>query len=149
MNKSLQLLLRLAKIREDQALALARQAGAKKNETLRFKDQVIEYAKDYEKSILDGAQKGMSISFIQDANSFREKLLLSSVQIEAQMEGLNQAADRTMQGLAKARMRAKGLTKLMDKSREEARRKKERSEQSQFEDNYVAKMILDSGMKDA
>jgi len=72
MNKSLQLLLRLAKIREDQALALARQAGAKKNETLRFKDQVIEYAKDYEKSILDGAQKGMSISFIQDANSFRE-----------------------------------------------------------------------------
>ena len=92
--KSIELLFRLAKIREDQAMARARRVTGQMNQTAQFKQQVLEYAKDYENQILDGAKKGTSIAFIQDANAFREKLLLSSVQMDPQIEGLNRASDQ-------------------------------------------------------
>ena len=147
--KSIELLFRLAKIREDQAMARARRVTGQMNQTAQFKQQVLEYAKDYENQILDGAKKGTSIAFIQDANAFREKLLLSSVQMDPQIEGLNRASDRALQEAAQARMRTKGLGKLVDKAAREIRKKQERSEINQFEDSYVARLSLNTGTKDA
>ena len=147
--KSIELLFRLAKIREDQAMARARRVTGQMNQTAQFKQQVLEYAKDYENQILDGAKKGTSIAFIQDANAFREKLLLSSVQMDPQIEGLNRASDQALQEAAQARMRTKGLGKLVGKAAREIRKKQERSEINQFEDSYVARLSLNTGTKDA
>ena len=147
--KSIELLFRLAKIREDQAMARARRVTGQMNQTAQFKQQVLEYAKDYENQILDGAKKGTSIAFIKDANAFREKLLLSSVQMDPQIEGLNRASDQALQEAAQARMRTKGLGKLVDKAAREIRKKQERSEINQFEDSYVARLSLNTGTKDA
>ena len=147
--KSIELLFRLAKIREDQAMARARRVTGQMNQTAQFKQQVLEYAKDYENQILDGAKKGTSIAFIQDDNAFREKLLLSSVLMDPHIEGLNRASDQALQEAAQARMRTKGLGKLVDKAAREIRKKQERSEINQFEDSYVARLSLNTGTKDA
>ena len=147
--KSIELLFRLAKIREDQAMARARRVTGQMNQTAQFKQQVLEYAKDYENQILDGAKKGTSIACIQAANAFREKRLLSSVQMDPQIEGLNRASDQALQEAAQARMRTKGLGKLVDKAAREIRKKQERSEINQFEDSYVARLSLNTGTKDA
>jgi len=56
--KPIELLLRLAKIREDQAMANARRATGQVNQAQGFQKQVLDYAKDYENQIMEGAKTG-------------------------------------------------------------------------------------------
>jgi len=147
--KPIELLLRLAKIREDQAMAHAKMASGQVNQTIAFKDQVLEYAKDYENQVLDGGKTGITVAFIQDANAFREKLIQSAVEMDGQIQGLTKASENTLKTATQARMRTLGLTKLVDKMHREKRKKLAKTEMNQFEDNYAARMILQSGTKDA
>ena len=63
--KPIELLLRLAKIREDQAMANARRATGQVNQAQGFQKQVLDYAKDYENQIMEGAKTGTTVAFIQ------------------------------------------------------------------------------------
>jgi flagellar export protein FliJ len=147
--KPIELLLRLAKIREDQAMARAKRASGQVNQTIAFKDQVLEYAQDYENQMLDGGKTGVTVAFIQDANAFREKLIQSAVEMDGQIQGLTKASENTLKNATQARMRTLGLTKLVDKMHQESRKKQAKAEMNQFEDNYAARMSLQTGTKDA
>jgi flagellar export protein FliJ len=147
--KPIELLLRLAKIREDQAMARAKRASGQVNQTIAFKDQVLEYAQDYENQMLDGGKTGVTVAFIQDANAFREKLIQSAVEMDGQIQGLTKASENTLKNATQARMRTLGLTKLVDKMHQETRKKQAKAEMNQFEDNYAARMSLQTGTKDA
>ena len=147
--KPIELLLRLAKIREDQAMARAKRASGQVNQTIAFKDQVLEYAQDYENQMLDGGKTGVTVAFIQDANAFREKLIQSAVEMDGQIQGLTKASENTLNNATQARMRTLGLTKLVDKMHQETRKKQAKAEMNQFEDNYAARMSLQTGTKDA
>jgi flagellar export protein FliJ len=147
--KPIELLLRLAKIREDQAMARAKRASGQVNQTIAFKDQVLEYAKDYENQMLDGGKTGITVAFIQDANAFREKLIQSAVEMDGQIQGLTKASENTLKTATQARMRTLGLTKLVDKMHQETRKKQAKAEMNQFEDSYAARMSLQTGTKDA
>jgi flagellar export protein FliJ len=147
--KPIELLLRLAKIREDQAMARAKRASGQVNQTIAFKDQVLEYAQDYENQMLDGGKTGVTVAFIQDANAFREKLIQSAVEMDGQIQGLTKASENTLKNATQARMRTLGLTKLVDKMHQETRKKRAKAEMNQFEDNYAARMSLQTGTKDA
>jgi flagellar export protein FliJ len=146
---AIELLLRLAKIREDQAMARAKRAAGQVNQTKAFKNQVLEYAKDYEVQMIAGGNQSVSIAFIQDANAFREKLIQSSIEIDGQIQGLSRASEDTLKTATQARMRTRGLTKLVDKMKLEARKKKAKAEMNLFEDNYAARASANSGTKDA
>lgn len=147
--KPIELLLRLAKIREDQAMARAKRASGQVNQTIAFKEQVLEYAKDYENQMLDGGKTGITVAFIQDANAFREKLIQSAVEMDGQIQGLTKSSENTLKTATQARMRTLGLTKLVDKMHQETRKKQAKAEMNQFEDNYSARMSLQTGTKDA
>lgn len=147
--KPIELLLRLAKIREDQAMARAKRASGQVNQTIAFKEQVLEYAKDYENQMLDGGKVGTTVAFIQDANAFREKLIQSTVEMDGQIQGLTKASESTLKNATQARMRTLGLTKLVDKMHQETRKKQAKAEMNQFEDSYAARMSLQTGTKDA
>jgi flagellar biosynthesis chaperone FliJ len=147
--KPIELLLRLAKIREDQAMARAKRASGQVNQTIAFKEQVLEYAQDYENQILEGGKTGIPVAFIQDSNAFREKLIQSAVEMDGQIQGLTKASENTLKTATQARMRTLGLTKLVDKMHREVRKKQVKAEMNQFEDNYAARMNIQSGTKDA
>jgi flagellar biosynthesis chaperone FliJ len=146
---AIELLLRLAKIREDQAMARAKRAAGQVNQTKAFKNQVLEYAKDYEIQMLAASSGSVPVSFVQDANAFREKLIQSSVEMDGQIQGLSKASEETLMTATQARMRTRGLTKLVEKKQHEARQKKAKAEMNQFEDNYAARLNVNSGTKDA
>lgn len=130
-------------------MARAKMASGQVNQTIAFKDQVLDYAKDYENQVLDGGKTGITVAFIQDANAFREKLIQSAVEMDGQIQGLTKASENTLKTATQARMRTLGLTKLVDKMHRENRIKRAKTEMNQFEDNYAARMILQSGTKDA
>jgi flagellar biosynthesis chaperone FliJ len=71
---------------------------------------------DYENQILEGAKTGTSVAFIQDANAFREKLLLSSAEISNQIKGLSMNSDQALKIAMQAKMRSQGLGKLVAKA---------------------------------
>ena len=146
---AIELLLRLAKIREDQAMARAKRATGQINQTKAFQNQVLEYAKEYEAQMIPDGNQSVSIAFIQDANAFREKLIQSSIEMDGQIQGLSRASEDTLKSANQARMRTRGLTKLVDKMKLEARKKKAKAELNQFEDNYAARASANSGTKDA
>jgi len=146
---AIELLHRLAKIREDQAMARAKRVASQVNQQKAFQDQVLEYAKDYESQMLAGGKGGASIAFIQDANAFREKLLHSAIEMDGQIQGLTRASEDTLKVATLARMRTRGLSKLVDKMHLEAKRKQAKAELSQFEDNFSARLSFKSGTKDA
>jgi flagellar export protein FliJ len=146
---AIELLLRLAKIREDQAMARAKRATGQINQTKAFQNQVLEYAKEYEAQMIPDGNQSVSIAFIQDANAFREKLIQSSIEMDGQIQGLSRASEDTLKSANQARMRTRGLTKLVDKMKLEARKKKAKAELNLFEDNYAARASANSGTKDA
>jgi len=146
---AIELLLRLAKIREDQAMARAKRVAGQMNQTKAFKNQVLDYAKEYEIQMLEGGKSGTSVAFIQDSNAFREKLIASSMEMDSQINGLTQASEETLKVATQARMRTRGLTKLVEKKLLEERKKRAKSELNQFEDNFSARLNLQTGTKDA
>jgi flagellar export protein FliJ len=146
---AIELLLRLAKIREDQAMARAKRVAGQMNQTKAFKNQVLDYAKEYEIQMVDSGKTGTSVAFIQDSNAFREKLLASSLEMDGQINSLTQASEETLKVATQARMRTRGLTKLVEKKRLEERKKRAKSELNQFEDNFSARLNIQTGTKDA
>jgi hypothetical protein len=99
--------------------------------------------------MLAASNESVPVSFIQDANAFREKLIQSSLEMDGQIQGLSRASEETLMTATQARMRTRGLTKLVDKKRLEARKKKDKAEMNQFEDSYAARLNINSGTKDA
>jgi flagellar biosynthesis chaperone FliJ len=146
---AIELLLRLAKIRENQAMARAKRAAGQINQTKDFQNQILEYAKEYEAQMIPGGNQSVSIAFIQDANAFREKLIQSSIEMDGEIKGLTRASEDTLKTANQARMRTRGLTKLVDKMKLEAKKKKAKAELNLFEDNYAARASANSGTKDA
>ena len=146
---AIELLLRLAKIRENQAMARAKRAAGQINQTKDFQNQILEYAKEYEAQMIPGGNQSVSIAFIQDANAFREKLIQSSIEMDGEIKGLTRASEDTLKTANQARMRTRGLTKLVDKMKLEAKKKKAKAELNLFEDNYAARAGANSGTKDA
>ena len=128
-------------------MARAKRVAGQVNQTKAFKNQVLEYAKEYEGQMLAAANETLSVAFMQDANAFREKLIQSAVEMDGQILGLSRASEDTLAVATQARMRTRGLTKLVDKKRLEARKKKAKAEMNQFEDNYAARLSVNSGTK--
>ena len=60
---AIELLLRLAKIREDQAMARAKRATGQINQTKAFQNQVLEYAKEYEAQMIPGGNQSVSVAY--------------------------------------------------------------------------------------
>jgi len=130
-------------------MARAKRVAGQVNQTKAFKNQVLEYAKEYEGQMLAAANETLSVAFMQDANAFREKLIQSAVEMDGQILGLSRTSEDTLAVATQARMRTRGLTKLVDKKKLEARKKKAKAEMNQFEDNYAARLSVNSGTKDA
>ena len=147
--KAIKLLLRLATIKEDQAMARARRVTAQANETLQFQEQVIAYAKDYERQILEGGKSGTKVAFIQDSDAFRAKLLESSRAMDRQVRDLQIGSKGVLEEAMKAKMKSEGLTKLVQKEEQKEQKKIERAQEIQFEDLLSARTSIHSGTKNA
>lgn len=147
--KVIKLLQKLAKIKEDQALAVARRVNAQTLETIKFQVQVNDYAKDYEKQILDSGTEGTKVAFIQDADAFREKLLASSRAMDRQIADLEVSAKKALEQAMTLKMKSQGLSKLVDKAERIEQKRKDKLEETQFEDILAARGASQTGTNNA
>jgi len=147
--KAIHLLLKIAKIKEDIAMAKARKVAKQAADTLKFQGQVMNYAKEYENQILEGGKIGTKVAFLQDADAFRAKLLESSRAMDKQVNDLQLGSKSIMEEAMKAKMKSEGLSKLVDKDMRNEQKKKEKSEEIQFEDLLSARSSGQTGTNNA
>ena len=147
--KAIHLLLKIAKIKEDIAMAKAREVAKQAADTLKFQGQVMNYAKEYENQILEGGKIGTKVAFLQDADAFRAKLLESSRAMDKQVNDLQLGSKSIMEEAMKAKMKSEGLSKLVEKDARNEQKKKEKSEEIQFEDLLSARSSSQTGTKNA
>jgi flagellar biosynthesis chaperone FliJ len=147
--KAIHLLLKIAKIKEDIAMAKARKVAKQAADTLKFQGQVISYAKEYENQILEGGKAGTKVAYIQDADAFRAKLLESSRAMDKQVRDLQIGSKSIMEEAMKAKMKAEGLNKLVDKDLKNEQKKREKIEEIQFEDLLSARASTRTGTENA
>jgi len=147
--KAIHLLLKIAKIKEDIAMAKARKVAKQAADTLKFQGQVMNYAKEYENQILEGGKIGTKVAFLQDADAFRAKLLESSRAMDKQVNDLQLGSKSIMEEAMKAKMKSEGLSKLVDKDLRNEQKKKEKSEEIQFEDLLSARSSAQTGTNNA
>ncbi len=149
MSQALKMLLRLAKVREAQALAQVRRVVAELSKTQALQEQVKQFVFEYGEQMFQTAQQGAQVSFLLDSLAFKERLESSAVQQEALAQEQKQTLEKLMQEAFAASMKVKGLEKILSKKAAEARKEQLMDEANEVEDGIAARHVQKLGMKDA
>ncbi len=147
MSRALQTMARLAKVKQDVAMAKAKRLASQVAKAKDLQDQVIGFAGEYGQMALDQAQAGTSVSMMQDAMAFRTRLLdgaseqaLASAELNRQLKQANALA-------MAARMKSKGLEDAVARRKRAALREQEESEAQEIEESISARLTLAANRK--
>jgi flagellar biosynthesis chaperone FliJ len=147
MSKALQTMARLAKVKQDVAMAKAKRLASQVNKAKDLQDQVIGFAGEYGNMAMEQGLSGTSVAMMQDALAFRTRLLdgaseqaLASAELNRQLKQANAAATA-------ARMKSKGLEDAVARRKQAALREQEESEAQEIEESISARLTLAANRK--
>jgi flagellar biosynthesis chaperone FliJ len=147
MSKALQTMARLAKVKQDVAMAKAKRLASQVNKAKDLQDQVIGFAGEYGNMAMEQGVAGTSVAMMQDALAFRTRLLdgaseqaLASAELNRQLRQANAAA-------MVARMKSKGLEDAVARRKQAALREQEESEAQEIEESISARLTLAANRK--
>ncbi len=147
MSKALQTMARLAKVRQDVAMAKAKRLASQVSKARDLQDQVIGFAGEYGNMAMEQGLTGSTVAMMQDALAFRTRLLdgaseqaLASAELNRQLKQANAAA-------MAARMKSRGLEDAVARRKQVALREQEESEAQEIEESISARLTLAANRK--
>ncbi len=147
MSKALQTMARLAKVKQDVAMAKAKRLASQVAKAKDLQDQVIGFAGEYGNMAMEQGLSGTSVAMMQDALAFRTRLLdgaseqaLASAELNRQLKQANALA-------MAARMKSKGLDDGVARRTQAALREQEESEAQEIEESISARLTLAANRK--
>ncbi len=147
MSKALQTTARLAKVKQDVAMAKAKRLASQVAKAKDLQDQVIGFAGEYGNMAMEQGLSGTSVAMMQDALAFRTRLLdgaseqaLASAELNRQLKQANALA-------MAARMKSKGLDDAVARRKQAALREQEESEAQEIEESISARLTLAANRK--
>jgi flagellar biosynthesis chaperone FliJ len=147
MSKALQTMARLAKVKQDVAMAKAKRLASQVAKAKDLQDQVIGFAGEYGNMAMEQGLSGTSVAMMQDALAFRTRLLdgaseqaLASAELNRQLKQANALA-------MAARMKSKGLDDALARRKQVALREQEESEAQEIEESISARLTLAANRK--
>ncbi|MFZ9176924.1 MAG: hypothetical protein ACO22J_04180 [Burkholderiaceae bacterium] len=147
MSKALQTMARLAKVKQDVAMAKAKRLASQVAKAKDLQDQVIGFAGEYGNMAMEQGLSGTSVAMMQDALAFRTRLLdgaseqaLASAELNRQLKQANALA-------MAARMKSKGLDDAVARRKQAALREQEESEAQEIEESISARLTLAANRK--
>jgi flagellar biosynthesis chaperone FliJ len=127
-------LARLAKVRQDMAMAQARRIAAEFAKARDLNEQIVQFADDYGSAAMQQGQQGISVAALRDTMAFRARLLagaqdqdLVNAQLYRQLQEANKKAFA-------AKMKSEGLQKALARRKAETRHHAEAAEWREIED---------------
>lgn len=149
MIKVLQIMRQLAKLREDATAARLKSATGQLQQAQMFQEQINNYVQEYGQQMMEQAQEGTNVAYLQMSGAFREKLANGAAEQQKQVVGLTHAVDLAKHEVIKAQVRGKGIQDFLDKKLKEQRLRQEKVQQGLLEDALTARFENKVGTKDA
>ncbi len=139
-NDALKLFLKIQKIREERAQATFKKLNFELKKSEQFNQQVIDYVKEYGSQMMETAQQGVPVAFLQDSNAFRKRLELGVEEQKKQIVGMKNATDRSREQAVAQQLKVNSIEKVLKRKKAEQRQDQEKKEGKRLEDSLVSRL---------
>jgi flagellar export protein FliJ len=140
MKDSLKLFLKISKIREERAQAQFKKLNFELQKSEQFSQQVSDYVKEYGEQMIQTAQQGVQVAFLQDSNAFRNRLENGVNEQKQQIIGMKHATEQSKAFAVAAQVKVKAIEKVVKRKKTEFQQVQEGKENKVLEDSLVSRL---------
>jgi flagellar biosynthesis chaperone FliJ len=127
---------RLAKVRQDMALARAKRIASEFAKTRDLGEQVLQYAKEYDEAAMQAGQKGISVSMLNDSVAFSARLVASAKEQELANAYMHKQLQEANRAALAAKMKSQGLDRALAQRKKEAEQAQQQADWQEIEDAF-------------
>ena len=140
MKKALNLFLKISKIREERAQAQFKKLNFELKKSEQFSQQVSDYVKEYGEQMIQTAEQGVQVAFLQDSNAFRNRLENGVNEQKQQIVGMKNATEQSKEFAIASQMKVQAIEKVLKRKNAEFAHSNEVKENKVLEDSLVARI---------
>lgn len=140
MKESLKLFLKISKIREERAQAQFKKLNFELQKSEQFSQQVSDYVKEYGEQMIQTAQQGVQVAFLQDSNAFRNRLENGVNEQKQQIVGMKHATEQSKAFAVAAQVKVKAIEKVIKRKNTEFQQIQEVKENKVLEDGIISRL---------
>lgn len=140
MKDALKLFLKISKIREERAQAQFKKLNFELQKSEQFSQQVSDYVKEYGEQMIQTAQQGVQVAFLQDSNAFRNRLENGVNEQKQQIAGMKHATEQSKVFAVAAQVKVKAIEKVVKRKKTEFQQIQEGKENKVLEDSLVSRL---------
>jgi flagellar export protein FliJ len=140
MKKALNLFLKISKIREERAQAQFKKLNFELKKSEQFSQQVSDYVKEYGEQMIQTAEQGVQVAFLQDSNAFRNRLENGVNEQKQQIVGMKHATEQSKEYALASQMKVQAIEKVLKRKNAEFAHSNEVKENKVLEDSLVARI---------
>jgi flagellar export protein FliJ len=140
MKKALNLFLKISKIREERAQAQFKKLNFELKKSEQFSQQVSDYVKEYGEQMIQTAEQGVQVAFLQDSNAFRNRLENGVNEQKQQIVGMKHATEQSKEFAIASQLKVQAIEKVLKRKNAEFAHSNEVKENKVLEDGLVARI---------
>jgi flagellar export protein FliJ len=140
MKKALNLFLKISKIREERAQTQFKKLNFELKKSEQFSQQVSDYVKEYGEQMIQTAEQGVQVAFLQDSNAFRNRLENGVNEQKQQIIGMKNATEQSKEFAIASQMKVQAIEKVLKRKNAEFAHSNEVKENKVLEDSLVARI---------
>jgi len=136
MSRAIKAMARLAKVRQDMAMAKAKRIASEFAKTKDLNEQVLQYAKEYGDSVMRTGEKGISVAVLNDTMAFRSRLIASAKEQELATAHMHRHLQEANRAALAAKMKSQGLDRALARRKKEAEQGQQQADWQEIEDAF-------------
>jgi flagellar biosynthesis chaperone FliJ len=136
MSRAMTAMARLAKVRQDMAMAKARRIASEFAKAKDLNEQVVQYAGEYGDAAMQIGQQGISVALLNDTMAFRAKLLAGAKEQELATAHLYRQLQEANKVALSAKMKSQGLDRAVARRKKVAEQEEQQAEWQEIEDAF-------------
>lgn len=136
MSRAIKAMARLAKVRQDMAMAKAKRLASEYAKNKELNEQVIQYAREYGDAAMKVGEQGISVAMLNDTMAFRGKLLASAKEQELATAHMHRQVQEANRAALAAKMKSQGLDRALARRKKEAEQAEQQAEGQEIEDAF-------------
>ncbi len=136
MSRAMTAMARLAKVRQDMAMAKARRIASEFAKAKDLNEQVVQYAGECGDAAMQIGQQGISVALLNDTMAFRAKLLAGAKEQELATAHLYRQLQEANKVALSAKMKSQGLDRAVARRKKVAEQEEQQAEWQEIEDAF-------------
>ena len=136
MSRAIKAMARLAKVRQDMAMAKAKRIASEYAKNKDLNEQVIQYAREYGDAAMKVGERGISVAMLNDTMAFRGRLLATAKEQELATAHMHRQVQEANRAALAAKMKSQGLDRALARRKKEAEQAEQQAEWQEIEDAF-------------